>query len=237
MPIAGHAYNKSLEESMTRNFISVEHFQPVLAAYEKDPAAFAKVIAQLKSKNVAVCPTLSFYNVFSFVISMEALEKRNGMSYMEAKTKEVWTKEYNEALHSAKEQLKADFESKYVNAYKTKFEKFNKALKQLADANALLLLSADDGAYNVPGFSVTEEMKLYAKAGLSNYQIIKCATLNAAIFFNTDKFSGTIERDKKANLILLNGNPLENIENIAKVEGTVLNGIFYSQKQLLGLSK
>ncbi len=237
MAIAGHAYNKSLEESMARDFISVEHFQPVLAAYEKAPDVFTKIIDQLRLKNVAVCPTLSFFKVFSFSQTAEELEKRNGMNYMDAGTKEKWNKEYTEALSSAKEQLKDEFENKYVNAYKTKFEKFDKALKQLADANALLLLSADDGAFNVPGFSMAEEMKLYAKAGLSNYQVIKCATLNAALFFKTDRTTGTIETGKKASLILLNANPLENIENIEKVEGTILNGIFYSQNQLLGISK
>jgi dihydroorotase-like cyclic amidohydrolase len=235
IPIAGHAYNKSLKESIDRDFISIEHFQPVLDAYEKDPEAFGKTVDQLKLKGIAVCPTLSFYDVFSFANSKGELEKRNGMNFVDVKTKEIWSKEYDETLNSTKEKMKENFEGNYVNAYKAKFEAFNKALKQLADADALVLLSPDDGAFNVPGFSVAEEMKLYAKAGLSNYQILKIVTWNASVFFHTEKTVGTIENGKKANLVLLNANPLENIENIEKVEGTIVNGTFYSQKQLLGI--
>jgi len=45
-----------------------------------------------------------------------------------------------------------------------------------------------------------------------------------------------VQEGKRANLILLNANPLDAIENIQKVEGTILNGKYYSQKELLGIS-
>lgn len=70
-------------------------------------------------------------------------------------------------------------------------------------------------------------------AGLSNYQILKASTLNAAIYLKEDKVWGSVETGKKANLLLLNANPLEDIENVSKVEGTILNGKYYSQKSLL----
>ena len=107
----------------------------------------------------------------------------------------------------------------------------------LADNEALLLLSADDGIFNVPGFGLLEEMKIYKNAGLSNYQILKIATLNAAIYFKNEKNSGTLEVGKKADLVLLNANPLSDIENCRQVEGTFVNGKYYSQKELLGRTK
>ena len=90
-------------------------------------------------------------------------------------------------------------------------------------------------AFNVPGFAMAEEMKLYKRAELSNYQILKAATLNAAIYLKEDGAWGTVEKGKKANLLLLNANPLENIENVSNVMGTVLNGTYYSQKMLLNI--
>lgn len=237
IPLAGHAYNKSLEESIANDFISVEHFQPVLAAFTKDEANFTNINKQLKDKSVAICPTLSFYNVYSFLNSDSSLLSRNGMNVINPSVKEAWLKEYTEALNGAKEQFKDEFEMKYKAAYKKKFSDFGRALKQMADENVLLLLSADDGPFNVPGYSMAEEMKLYSKAGLSNYQILKCATLNAAIYFKTEKNSGTIEIGKRANLVLLKANPLDNIDNIKQVEGTILNGKYYSQAQLLEKAK
>ena len=159
------------------------------------------------------------------------------MSVITASVKEAWIKEYTDALNGTKEQLKDELEIKYKAAYKKKFSDFGRALKQMADENVLLLLSADDGPFNVPGFSMAEEMKLYSKAGLSNYQILKCATLNAALYFKTEKNNGSVEVGKRANLVLLKANPLDNIDNIKLVEGTILNGKYYSQAQLLEKAK
>jgi imidazolonepropionase-like amidohydrolase len=85
----------------------------------------------------------------------------------------------------------------------------------------------------VPGFGMYEEMKLYKNAGLSNYQILKCATLNAAKHLKQDKIWGSIEIGKQANLILLNSNPLDNIDHIKEVEATIIQGRYYTQKELL----
>jgi alpha-D-ribose 1-methylphosphonate 5-triphosphate diphosphatase PhnM len=231
--IAGHAYNKSLFKSMDAGFTSVEHFQPLIAAYQKDSVNFKKTLETMKTKGTAFCPTLSFYHVFAFGFPEKVLMERNGMEYVSFTVKNAWLKEYKEALTSTQEQLKGDFESKYVNVYKQQFLKFNKLFKQAVDAGVLVLLSPDDGVYNVPGFGMYEEMKLYKNAGLSNYQILKCATLNAAIHFKQQKQWGSVEVGKKANLLLLNANPLENIENIKQVEGTLVNGKYYSQGELL----
>lgn len=235
IPLAGHAYNKSLQESIDNDFISVEHYQSVLAAYEKDPAAFSKTIELLKQKNIGICPTLSFYRIYSFTYTNAELNARNGLPLVKPNVKEAWNKEYNDALTSTKEQLKDEFETKYRILSKKKLDAFNAVLKLLADQDVLLLLSADECAFNVPGFSMAEEMKLYSNAGLSNYQILKAATLNAAVYFKNEHKTGTIEIGKKADLVLLNNNPLENIDNIKLVEGTILNGKYYSQNELLGL--
>lgn len=237
IPLAGHAFDNNLDVSLENDFVSVEHFQPVLAAYKNNPEAFDKVITKIKQKNSTICPTLSFYKVFSFGYNQSELDDRNGMAFVIATVKSKWQKEYDEALASAKEQLKDEFETKYVEGYKKKFSEFNTVLKQLADNNVNLLLSPDDGAFNVPGFAMAEEMKLYKDAGLDNYQVIKCATLNPATFLGHEKMAGIIAEGKRADLILLKANPLENIENIKQVEGTVLNGVYYSQSQLLGINK
>lgn len=236
IPLAGHAYNKSLEESVDFDFASIEHYQPVLAAYENNAEKFPALLKKMKDKNVAVCPTLSFYYTYSFLQDETQLLAHNGMSLVASNVKDQWLKEYNDALTATKDQLKDEFEEKYKSVYQKKFAVFNTVLKQIADENMLLLLSADEGPFNVPGFSMAEEMKLYSKAGLDNYQIIKAATYNAAVFLTCDKNTGSIQEGKRANLILLNANPLENIENIQKVEGTILNGKYYSQKELLGIS-
>jgi hypothetical protein len=232
-PIEGHAYNKSLERSIDAGFSSVEHYQPLLAAYTKDSVNFKNTLLSMKTKGVSYCPTLSFYHIFSFEFPEKILLARNGMQYVSLKVKGAWLKEYNEALLSAKDQLKNDFETKYTNVYKQQFLKFDRIFKMAVNTGVNILLSPDDGIFNVPGFGMYEEMKLYKNAGFTNYQILKCATYNAAVHFKQQKLWGSVEVGKMANLLLLNANPLENIENIKQVEGTLLNGKYYSQKELL----
>ena len=232
-PIEGHAYNRSLEKSINAGFASVEHYQPLLSAYTKDSINYKNTLLNMKTKGVAFCPTLSFYHIYSFKFSEKTLLERNGMIYVSAKVKSVWLKEYKDALKSTQDQLKTDFENKYLNVYKQQFLKFDKIFKSAVEAGVLVLLSPDDGIFNVPGFGMYEEMILYKAAGLSNYQILKCATYNAAVHFKQQKLWGSVEVGKKANLLLLNANPLENIENIKQVEATILNGKYYSQKDLL----
>ena len=187
----------------------------------------------MKAQKTAFCPTLSFYYIYAFAFSENELQSRNGMNYLSPLVKKLWLKEYNEALNGAKEHFKTEFESNYLLKNKTQLKIFNRLLKMAADAGVLLLLSPDDGIFNVPGFGMYEEMKLYKQAGLSNYQILKCATYNASKYFGAEKIGGSAEVGKKANLILLNANPLENIENIKQIEAVILNGKFYLQKDLV----
>lgn len=233
MTVSGHAYNRSLLKSLEFGFTSVEHYQPVLSLFMKDSLNLNKNIELIKQKNTALCPTLSFYYVYAFGFTKEELLARNGIRCVSKKVSDAWMSEYTEALFRTQEQLRGDFDSKYKDIYKKQFSDFNRVFKKMADAGVLILLSPDDGMFNVPGFGMVEEMKLYKQAGLSNYQILKAATLNAAIYFKEDKVSGSVEAGKKANLLLLNANPLEDVENVSKVEGTILNGKYYSQKSLL----
>jgi hypothetical protein len=233
LPIEGHAYARSLEKSIDAGFASLEHYQPLLAAYNKDSVNFRNILLNMKTKGVSFCPTLSFYHVFSFEYPEKTLLERNGMKYVSAKVKSAWLKEYNEALKTTKEKLNTDFESKYTDVYQQQFLKFDRIFKMAVITGVNVLLSPDDGIFNVPGFGMYEEMKLYKKAGFTNYQILKCATYNAAVHFKQQKNWGSVEVGRKANLLLLNANPLEDIENIKQVEATLLNGKYYSQNELL----
>lgn len=237
IPLAGHAYNNSLSQSVQRDFVSVEHFQPILSAFAGGTPSNEDLLKMIKDKKVALCPTLSFYNVISFRYTEQELANRNGMNVIRKETRDIWQEEYNESMEGVKKMLDTDFENKHINGYKKKFAEFDGILKMLADKDVLLLLSPDEGMYNVPGFAMAEEMKLYKNAGLSNYQILKCATINAAMVLKNDKTNGTIESGKKANLVLLNGNPIDNIDNIKMVEGTIINGKYFTQKEILGGGK
>jgi imidazolonepropionase-like amidohydrolase len=99
------------------------------------------------------------------------------------------------------------------------------------------ILAGTDTAAGVrvyPGFSLHSELELLAHAGLSQMETLQTATRNPAIYLGLAD-SGTIEKGKRADLVLLDANPLDSISNTRKIRSVVLNGRYLSRADLDGL--
>ncbi len=83
-----------------------------------------------------------------------------------------------------------------------------------------------------PGFSLHDELELYVEAGMDKLAALQTATINPAIFMNKEVEFGTVEVGKKASLVLLERNPLENITNTRAINAVVLRGKAFDKKQL-----
>lgn len=82
------------------------------------------------------------------------------------------------------------------------------------------------------GHTLHLEMIDLRDAGLSNYAALETATRNPSMFFGTVGRTGTIEKGKKADLVLLEANPLEDIANTQKRAGVMLKGKYYTQEEM-----
>jgi len=98
------------------------------------------------------------------------------------------------------------------------------SLQVLADMNSLgnQFLAGCDGL--VPGFCLHDELEWFTKAGFSPLQALQTATINPARFLGREDTQGTIEMGKRADLILLERNPLVDIRNVANIENVVVRG-------------
>ena len=81
----------------------------------------------------------------------------------------------------------------------------------------------------VPGFCLHDELQWMTVAGLSPLEALQTATINPAIFFGREKHSGTVEIGKRADLVLLDENPLTDIKNIRKVNAVLVRGHLISK--------
>jgi imidazolonepropionase-like amidohydrolase len=86
--------------------------------------------------------------------------------------------------------------------------------------------------YTFPGFSLHDELALLTDAGLTPAEALRAATLNPAIFMNATDSLGTVEKGKRADLVLLDANPLDDIHNTRKINAVVLNGRLYDRAAL-----
>jgi Amidohydrolase family len=91
-------------------------------------------------------------------------------------------------------------------------------VRAFSDAGILVVPGTDAPLPGVmPGFSLHDELELLAKAGMTNEQVLVAATRSAAEWLRVANDRGTIERGKRADLLLLDGDPLADVANTRKI--------------------
>jgi imidazolonepropionase-like amidohydrolase len=88
------------------------------------------------------------------------------------------------------------------------------------------------GVHVFPGFSLHEELALFVKAGLTPLQALQTATLNPARFLGRVVDMGSIDEGKVADLVLLDANPLDDINNTRRIRGVLLAGRYFDRAAL-----
>jgi imidazolonepropionase-like amidohydrolase len=99
----------------------------------------------------------------------------------------------------------------------------------LHTAGVPIVAGTDEG---VPGFSVYREIELYVRAGFSPMDAIRAATAVSATAMRLDKEVGTLELGKRADLLVLDANPLDDISNIRRVRSVMRDGVLYDSAAL-----
>jgi len=229
LPLGGHfprlAMGSALNEDVFFNssYKSIEH----LGGLVGEPAFFDSRLKSIKGKNIFICPTLSWYSIGSGQYSYEELQKLPGMEFVSKETMQAWiekTKEYREKIgeQSYKEEV-----AKELKDLEEKFQVVNRLQKE----GIKMILSPDASSkYMMTGYNMITEMQLLKKANLSNFEILQMATSNFAQFYNEN--NGVLEVGKEADFIILEENPLENLEALKNVKGLYFNSNYLSDKLL-----
>jgi imidazolonepropionase-like amidohydrolase len=88
------------------------------------------------------------------------------------------------------------------------------------------------GVHVFPGFSLHTELALFVKAGLTPLQALQTATRNPAEFMGRSSDIGTIRPGVLADLVMLDADPLDNIENTRRIRAVVLAGRYFARADL-----
>jgi imidazolonepropionase-like amidohydrolase len=101
-----------------------------------------------------------------------------------------------------------------------------------------ILVGTDTGApFLVPGRAVHEEMALLVECGLSPLDALRAATVNPARQLGVSDSLGRVAPGYVADLVILSGNPLNDIGNVSRIESVVLNGRLFSASELGTLTR
>ena len=106
-------------------------------------------------------------------------------------------------------------------------------LKALHDGGTNIALGTDSPQiFSVPGFAIHHEMELYVDIGMTPYEVLEIGTRKPAEYFNATADFGTVAVGKRADLVLLTSNPLDDIANAARRAGVMVNGQWFPEDEI-----
>jgi hypothetical protein len=202
---------------------SIEHLTGYIdnkkADYSIDTSRIDHYIALTRASGIYNVPTLAIWASLPQPNGLETLKKDPRYRQLPWNVRWMW----NTALP-----YYYDIDYTPKSQYAQHMLKLTSALtKRLHDAGCPLLIGTDT---NIAGTFVGDatlcEMELFVKAGISTFQTLQSATILPAKALGMQSQVGTIETGKKANLIILNNNPLTNISNIRSLKWVYKSGCF-----------
>ncbi len=161
-------------------------------------------------------PTLVTQYALTYV---DDLSKRDDprLKYMPASTTDYWRPE--------KGMLTRYRTPAYIAYRKRELAKTFEQIPVAQRAGVRFLAGTDMSiAYVYPGFSLHDELALFVQAGLTPAEALQTATSNAVRFLGLEKSTGSIERGKRADLVLLDADPLVDIANTKKIRSVIVRG-------------
>ncbi|WP_255449916.1 amidohydrolase family protein [Seonamhaeicola sediminis] len=207
---------------------SIEHVEEIVQQplkFDLDKSKLQSILDSIsQSKHTSYCPTITvFNNIYQMMINDSILDSES-LGYMNPLIKKVDSKNQFERWFNAKQEDPATIER-----IKEQHDFHITIVKKLHEAGVTIICGTDAGiGVTLPGFSIHKELAFYKEAGLSNYEALKTATVNASQAHSIMSQLGTVEEGKIANLLLVDKNPLVELSSLENpiyvfVKGRKLN--------------
>lgn len=244
MPFAGHVPEAvGLDNALASGISTIDHldgylpalmpadadnsggyggFFGVLLADQLGEERIAELAVQTAAAGTWNVPTESLFEHRVSEVTVAELTSRPEMRFMPVATVQQWAR--------VKQSLESDQDFDAEDARQA-IRLRRLIIKALHDAGAGLLLGSDaPQVFNVPGFSIHQELAFLVEAGLSPYAALATGTVHVADYLDSN--TGLVEVGRDADLVLLDANPLLDISNTRRVHGVMLRGRWHPATDL-----
>jgi imidazolonepropionase-like amidohydrolase len=192
-----------------------------------DPAKVDEMIALVRRSGAYMTPTQSLFVTHLGDMTAEQTAARDEMKYWPAATIQQWTQQVN-GFRTA---LASDTDSDGPGMLAFRAD----IIKRMRDAGVPFLLGADaPQIFNVPGFATLFELETMVQAGLTPFEALQSGTINPARHLGLEDAFGSITVGKRADMVLLEANPLTDISNVRRRAGVVLAGRWVTAEEMDG---
>jgi imidazolonepropionase-like amidohydrolase len=230
IPFVGHVPKAvGVEKAMAAGQHSIEHLDGYLPFGGEPKVDKAIIDATVKSR-VWNCPTLVVTDRFGFLDLPSQLDKTPGLEYVAEAIRDRWNPKNDFRLKNWTPEM--------FTKIRARNEIGRKLVADLQHAGARLVLGTDTGnPYVVPGFAVHDELALLVKSGLTPWQALRMATAAAAELVDKPGSFGVIAPNARADLIIVDGDPLRDISVLAKPSLVVVRGKQHKRDDLVAALK
>ena len=203
---------------------SIEHTEEIVQQplqFELDTIKLQPIIDSISlSKYTSYCPTITgFNNIYQMMMNDSILDSES-LEYMNPLIKKVDSKIQFERWFNTKQE-----DAAAIDRIKKQHDFHITIVQKLHEAGINIICGTDAGiGITIPGFSIHQELAFYKEAGLTNYEVLKTATVNAAQTHSIMNQLGTIEVGKVANLIFVDNNPLLDLSSLQNPSTVFIKG-------------
>lgn len=197
-----------------------------------DASKFPTVAQQMKAAGMWHVPTILIWeNLFNHEETPEALGAREEMKYWPRQAVANMVNQKRTQVAAQQNQgITSDVAMKYLQLRR-------QALKAVADAGSPLMMGTDSPQlFMVPGFAMHREIGIIQQAGLTPQKIYESGARNVATYvrdvLKQDGAFGTVVPGNRADLVLLDANPLQNVENLKRRAGVMVRGRWVSAAEI-----
>lgn len=238
IPFSGHVpLEIGLDVALTSKFSTIDHLDGIVEAMyagsqpltaqvngffglgimsQLDRSRLDAIVDRVKASGVAMVPTQILMDNYANDTTGDELTSLPEFKYWVPQQITAWRDNKNSYLAqpSVSREQRQDF-----------IALRRRLIKALYDRGVPFLLGSDaPQLWNVPGFSAHRELAALVAAGLTPYQALRTGTVDVAKFVGEEGRSGVIRVGARADLLLLDANPLDAIGNSLRINGVVVNG-------------